>query len=66
MSTVPEAIVARQCGLRVAAISCVTNLAAGLGKKAVSHAEVLATGKRVGETAAELLQEFAELYAENS
>jgi purine-nucleoside phosphorylase len=66
MSTVPEAIVARQCGLRVAAISCVTNLAAGLGKKAVSHAEVLATGKRVGQTAAELLQEFAELYAENS
>ena len=29
MSTVPEAIVARQCGLKVAAVSCITNLAAG-------------------------------------
>ena len=32
MSTVPEAIVARQCGLRVAAVSCITNLAAGISK----------------------------------
>jgi purine nucleoside phosphorylase len=32
MSTVPEAIVARQCGLNVAAVSCITNLAAGISK----------------------------------
>ena len=31
MSTVPEAIVARQCGLKVAGVSCITNLAAGRG-----------------------------------
>ena len=43
MSTVPEAIVARQCGLRVAAVSCITNLAAGIGKENLSHAEVLET-----------------------
>ena len=32
MSTVPEAVVARQCGLNVAAVSCITNLAAGTGQ----------------------------------
>ena len=63
MSTVPEVIVARQCGLSVAALSCVTNLAAGRGKKALCHDEVLPTGQRVGQTATELLQQFAELYA---
>src|SRR5450631_1458226 len=40
MSTVPEAIVARQCGLRVAAVSCITNLAAGIGEGKLSHTEV--------------------------
>ena len=43
MSTVPEAIVARQCGLRVAAVSCITNLAAGISPDKLSHAEVLET-----------------------
>ena len=43
MSTVPEAIVARQCGLRVAAVSCITNLAAGSSRTKLSHAEVLET-----------------------
>ena len=47
MSTVPEAIVARQCGLRVAAVSCITNLAAGRSRQTLSHAEVLETAERV-------------------
>jgi len=47
MSTVPETIVARQCGLRVAAVSCITNLAAGISKAKLSHAEVLETAERV-------------------
>ena len=64
MSTVPEAMVARQCGLNVAAVSCVTNLAAGRGKKKLSHAEVLETAERVKVTAAEWLKNFAELYSE--
>jgi len=62
MSTVPEVIVARQCGLRVAAISCITNLAAGLSRNALSHEEVLETGQRVRTLAARVLKTFAELY----
>ena len=64
MSTVPEAIVARQCGLNVAAISCITNLAAGIGKEKLSHAEVLETAERVKTLAAKLLKHFGGLYGQ--
>jgi purine-nucleoside phosphorylase len=47
MSTVPEVIVARHCGIRVLAISCVTNLAAGISDAPINHEEVLETGARV-------------------
>lgn len=63
MSTVPETIVARQYGLRVAALSCITNLAAGRSPGALSHSEVLETAERVKRTGARLLQEFGKLYA---
>jgi purine-nucleoside phosphorylase len=62
MSTVPEAIVARQCGLRVAAVSCITNLAAGMSRGNLSHTEVLETAERVKSSGAALLKNFAELY----
>lgn len=64
MSTVPEAVVARQCGVRVAAISCITNLAAGRSREELSHTEVLATAERVKGAGARLLEKFAELYGE--
>jgi purine-nucleoside phosphorylase len=65
MSTVPETIVGRQCGLKVAAVSCITNLAAGRSRQTLSHAEVLATAERVKTLAAQMLKNFATLYARN-
>jgi purine-nucleoside phosphorylase len=62
MSTVPEAIAARQCGLRVAGISCITNLAAGISKQNLSHTEVLETAERVKKSGAQLIKNFAELF----
>jgi purine-nucleoside phosphorylase len=64
MSTVPEAIVARQCGLNVAGVSCITNLAAGRTGKALSHAEVLETAERVKTTASQLITQFCALYGQ--
>ena len=43
MSTVPEVIALRHMGVRTAAVSCITNLAAGLSKTPLDHAEVEAT-----------------------
>ena len=63
MSTVPEAIVARQCGLAVAALSCITNRAAGLSGRQLSHTDVLAQAERVSKKAGRLLICFAQEYA---
>jgi purine-nucleoside phosphorylase len=62
MSTVPEAIVARQCGLRVAAVSCITNLAAGMAGKKLSHADVLMAAESNKDAATRLIAKFAESY----
>ncbi|MDF3066211.1 MAG: Purine nucleoside phosphorylase [Polyangiaceae bacterium] len=47
MSTVPEVIALRQMGVRVGAVSCITNLAAGRSPEPLSHTEVEATAARV-------------------
>jgi purine-nucleoside phosphorylase len=56
MSTVPEAIVARQMGMDVLGISCITNMAAGLSNEPINHEEVVEIGKQVRETFTQLLR----------
>jgi purine-nucleoside phosphorylase len=56
MSTVPETIVARHMGIEVLGLSCVTNLAAGLGATPLSHEEVFETGRQVEQRLARLLE----------
>ncbi len=59
MSTVPETLVARHMGMEVLGISCVTNLAAGLGATPLSHEEVNETGRMVENRLAGLLKRLA-------
>ena len=56
MSTVPETIVARHMGMEVLGLSCVTNLAAGLGAATLSHEEVFSAGRMVEQQLTRLLQ----------
>jgi purine nucleoside phosphorylase I, inosine and guanosine-specific len=56
MSTVPEAIVARQMGMKVLGLSCITNMAAGVLGEPINHDEVVETGARVHDTFKELLR----------
>jgi len=60
MSTVPEVIAANHMGLRVAAISCITNLAAGITENKLNHEEVTETAKRVEKLFCAFLKEYVE------
>ena len=60
MSTVPETIVARHCGMRVLGVSCVTNMAAGILDQPLNHQEVMETSDRVKNTFRALLDKVIE------
>ncbi len=62
MSTVPEAIVARHMGMRVAGISMLANVAAGVSGKPINHEEVLETALQMNADIGMLLQRFFETY----
>ena len=63
MSTVPEVILARHCGLRVAAVSAITNLAEGMGGEALSHEQTLKYAAAAAGDLARLVQAFCEALA---
>lgn len=58
MSTVPEVIAARHMNAKVVGISCITNLAAGVGRKPLTHEEVEATANRVRGVFSAILTRF--------
>lgn len=58
MSTVPETILARHAGLRVLALSLMTNMGAGLSSEQLSHAHTLAQAQSIGSVASELLADI--------
>jgi len=58
MSTVPEAVAATHCGMRVAAVSCISNLAAGLSKGPLSAEEVIISADKISDADCSLIKEF--------
>jgi purine nucleotide phosphorylase len=63
MSTVPETILARHAGLRVAALSLMTNYAAGLTPEKLGHAQTLAVAQEAAGRVRRLLRRFLEDYS---
>jgi purine-nucleoside phosphorylase len=62
MSTVPEAIVAKHMGMKVAGLSMLANVAAGISGKAINHEEVLDTATQMNADLGMLLQRFFDTY----
>lgn len=63
MSTVPEVIAARHCGLRVAAVSAITNLAEGLGEEVLTHERTLAHAAIAAQDLQRVIARFVEDFA---
>ena len=63
MSTVPEVILARHAGLRVAAVSAITNLAEGMGGEELSHEQTLRNAEVAARDLIRLVVRFAEDHA---
>ncbi|MGN0855171.1 MAG: purine-nucleoside phosphorylase [Kiritimatiellia bacterium] len=58
MSTVPEAVFAKACGMKIAGLSLVSNLAAGISRRALCHDEVVAAGAAAKPRMAEFIDDF--------
>lgn len=58
MSTVPEVITARHCGMKVLGISCIANMAAGILEQKLDHVEVVETAKRVEKVFTRLVSDI--------
>lgn len=58
MSTVPEAVVAHQCGIKNVAVSCITNMAAGVLDEKLSYDDVKNTAERVKMDFKEIIKEY--------
>ncbi len=58
MSTVPEAVFARACGIQVAGLSLVSNLAAGISSKPLCHEEVMAASQAAKGVMSALIDDF--------
>jgi purine-nucleoside phosphorylase len=62
MSTVPEAIVGKHMGMRIAGLSMLANVAAGILGKPIDHSEVLDTASQMNADVGMLLQRFFDTY----
>ena len=58
MSTVPEAVFAKACGMQIAGISLVTNLAAGISRQPLKHEDVVAAGEQAKSLMSGLIDDF--------
>ena len=58
MSTVPEAVFAKACGMRIAGLSLVSNLAAGISRQKLNHEEVMAAGEQAKAKMAAFVEDF--------
>lgn len=58
LSTVPEAVIAKHCGLRTSAVSCITNMAAGIEDAKLSYDDVKNTAERVKENFRKIIKEY--------
>lgn len=58
MSTVPEAVIAHHCGISTVAVSCITNMAAGVLDEKLSHEDVKQTAEKVKGKFKEIIKDF--------
>jgi xanthosine phosphorylase len=61
MSSVPDCIIARHCGLRVVGCSCITNMGAGLSDESLSHAHTLENAQKAAQGFEKLVAKFIEI-----